>query len=93
MSRSKSSTYFRFFPITRFRTAQFLASHVPGIHVPQIWLDNLKTASLKNEDEEEQIGFEMSLKLFKDLYKLHPKIHIMTANRFDLAKKYWRVKI
>lgn len=76
-----------FFPITRFRTAQFLASHVPGIHVPQIWLDNLKTASLKNEDEEEQIGFEMSLKLFKDLYKLHPKIHIMTANRFDLAKK------
>ncbi len=83
----KVQLIFGFFPITRFRTAQFLASHVPGIHVPQIWLDNLKTASSISEDEEEKIGFEMSLNLFKDLIKLHPKIHIMTANRFELAKK------
>jgi 5,10-methylenetetrahydrofolate reductase len=76
-----------YFPITRFRTAQFLSSHVPGISVPQNWLDNLRIANGESENEEERVGLEMSKKLFNDLLNLHPKIHIMTANKFDLAKE------
>ena len=30
-----------FFPIVRLRTAQFLAAHVPGIHVPSEWMESL----------------------------------------------------
>ena len=78
---------FGYFPLTKFRTAQFLSSHVPGIDVPKRWLDNLRVASNISPEEEERVGMEMSQKLFDDLIKLHPKLHIMTANKFDLAKK------
>jgi 5,10-methylenetetrahydrofolate reductase len=32
------------FPITKLRTAQFLASHVPGINVPKHWIEELRLA-------------------------------------------------
>ena len=70
---------FGFFPLTKFRTAQFLSAHVPGIYVPNEWLDRLQNG------EEEKVGMEMSKKLFEQLMELHPKIHIMTANKFDIA--------
>lgn len=73
-----------FFPIVRLRTAQFLAAHVPGIHVPSIWMEKLSKAKKISEEEEKKVGFELSLKTFKELKKIHPKIHMMSANNFEL---------
>jgi 5,10-methylenetetrahydrofolate reductase len=75
------------FPVTRLRTAQFLSSHVPGIHVPKSWIDTLYEAHEKGEKEEEKRGLSMSTELFEAILEVHPKIHLMTANRFTLAKK------
>jgi 5,10-methylenetetrahydrofolate reductase len=85
--RQKAQLIVGFFPITRLKTAQFLASHVPGINVPSIWLDELYKAHKDGEKKEFEVGFELSKNLFESLLKLHPKIHIMTANRFELADK------
>ena len=74
------------FPITKLRTAQFLASHVPGINVPPCWLDKLREAHARGVEEEYKVGFELSKNLFEDLKALHPKIHLMTANQFSIAK-------
>ncbi len=74
------------FPITKLRTAQFLSTHVPGINVPDSWLEALRVASTKGEEEEYKVGFELSKNLFDELKALHPKIHLMTANKFDLAR-------
>ena len=75
-----------FFPITKLRTARFLDENVPGIHVPSAWVEALEKASLINAEEEYKVGFELSKNLFEELKALHPKIHIMTANQFELAK-------
>jgi 5,10-methylenetetrahydrofolate reductase len=76
---------FGFFPITKLKTALFLQKNVPGIYVPNEWIENLQKA--QNEKEEELIGFEMSKELFKKLFTLNPRIHIMTANHFEIVKK------
>ncbi|MRI83927.1 MAG: 5,10-methylenetetrahydrofolate reductase [Nitratiruptor sp.] len=83
--RKKAQLIFGFFPITRLKTAQFLASHVPGINVPQYWIDELYKAHKDGEEKEYEVGFALSKELFEELLQLHPKIHIMTANRFELA--------
>ena len=74
------------FPITKLRTAQFLSAHVPGINVPDCWIEKLRKASNGGEQEEYKVGLELSKKLFDDIQKLHPKIHLMTANQFQIAK-------
>lgn len=74
------------FPITKLRTAQFLSTHVPGINVPNCWIEKLRKASRGGLEEEYKVGFELSKQLFDDLQKLHPKIHLMTANQFQIAK-------
>jgi len=74
------------FPITKMRTAQFLASHVPGINVPSLWIEQLRKANEISPEEEYKVGFELSKKLFDDIKALHPKIHLMTANQFGIAK-------
>ncbi len=74
-----------FFPIVRLRTAQFLAAHVPGVHVPEIWMEKLSNAKKINEEEEKKVGFELSLDAFKTIQKIHPKMHIMSANNFELV--------
>ncbi|MEF3192481.1 MAG: methylenetetrahydrofolate reductase [Campylobacterales bacterium] len=84
--RCESQLVLGFFPITRLRTAQFLSSHVPGVYVPQSWIDALMSASKLGEEEEYKVGMDLSLRLLRDLKSLHPKIHMMTANRFDVAK-------
>ncbi len=85
--KAKSELVLGFFPITRLRTAQFLHSHVPGINVPKEWIDRLYKANKISEEEEFKVGFEMSKKLFNEILDFHPKIHVMTANKFDLARK------
>lgn len=74
------------FPITKLRTAQFLSAHVPGINVPEEWIEALRVANEKGTEEEYRVGFELSKNLFLELKALHPKIHLMTANQFGLAK-------
>ena len=73
------------FPITKLRTAQFLSAHVPGIHVPELWIEKLRVANAQGEKEEYKVGFELSKNLFDELKSVHPKIHLMTANQFQLA--------
>lgn len=85
--RSKSELILGIFPITKLRTAQFLASHVPGIYVPNKWIDALSKASKIGEDEEYKVGMELSRKLIDDTKKLHHKIHLMIANRFNIASE------
>ena len=80
----KTELILGFFPIVKLRTAQFLAAHVPGIHVPEIWMEHLSKAKKISEEEEKKVGFELSLKTFKELQKIHPKIHMMSANNFEL---------
>ncbi len=83
--RAKSQLILGFFPITRLKTAQFLASHVPGINVPRFWIDELYKAHKEGEKKEFEVGFALSKELFDKIMQLHPKVHIMTANRFELA--------
>ena len=73
------------FPITKLRTAQFLSAHVPGIHVPDSWIDKLRVANAISVEEEYKVGFELSKNLFDEIKAIHPKIHLMTANQFQLA--------
>jgi 5,10-methylenetetrahydrofolate reductase len=75
------------FPITKLRTAQFLSAHVPGIYVPDNWIDSLTNANKISPEEERKVGLELSRNLFEDIKKLHPKIHLMTANNFDIANE------
>jgi len=83
----KATMIIGFFPIIRLRTAQFLSSHVPGITVPKSWSEKLYNAKQISDKEEEKIGFELSKKTFDELLSFHPKLHLMTANNFKLAKK------
>jgi 5,10-methylenetetrahydrofolate reductase len=73
------------FPITKLRTAQFLSAHVPGINVPDSWIEALRVANEKGVEEEYKVGFELSKNLYDELKAYHPKIHLMTANQFQLA--------
>ncbi len=84
--KKEAELVFGIFPITKLRTAQFLSAHVPGINVPGYWIEALRDANAKGSDEEYKVGFELSKKLFEDLKELHPKIHLMTANQFQIAK-------
>jgi len=83
----KSELILGIFPITKLRTAQFLSSHVPGINVPAYWLETLRDAHSISAKAEYEAGFALSKQLFDDIKKLHPKIHLMTANQFGIAKE------
>jgi len=85
--RKESEIVLGFFPITKLKTAQFLHSHVPGIYVPEKWIEKLIKAHKISEEEEYKVGMELSRNLFQKLLKKHPKIHIMTANRFETVKE------
>jgi methylenetetrahydrofolate reductase (NADPH) len=85
--RSDFQIVLGFFPITNLKTAQFLSAHVPGIYVPDNWIEALIKAHNISKEEEYKVGLELSRNLFHNLLKLHPKIHIMTANRFEIVKE------
>ena len=85
--KKKAQLILGLFPITKLRTALFLSAQVPGIHVPQFWIDALESAHNISEEEEYKVGMQLSSDLFKEINKIHPKIHLMTANRFDVANE------
>jgi 5,10-methylenetetrahydrofolate reductase len=86
VNETDSTLILGIFPITKLRTAQFLASHVPGIDVPNIWIEKLRRANEISPEEEYKVGFELSKELFESIKEIHPKIHLMTANQFEIAK-------
>ncbi len=85
-SEKQTTLILGLFPITKLRTAKFLDAHVPGIHVPEYLLKALEDAADISAEEEYRVGFEMSKKLFTEIKAFHPKIHLMTANQFQIAK-------
>ncbi len=85
--RKEAEIILGFFPITKLKTAQFLRAHVPGIYVPEEWIEKLIKAHKSGEYEEYKVGMELSRNLFQKLLQKHPKIHIMTANRFEIVKE------
>ena len=84
-AKQVSQLIFGVFPVTKLRTALFLSAQVPGIHVPQEWIDKLEAAHAISEEEEHKVGMQLSKDLFDELNKFHPKIHLMTANKYDIA--------
>lgn len=85
--RKKSQLIIGIFPITRLRTAQFLSSHVPGIYVPAEWIDKLAKAAKISDEEEYKVGMQLSSDVLRSIQEIHPKIHLMTANKFDVANE------
>jgi len=85
--RANSKLIMGIFPITKLRTAQFLSSHVPGIHVPKDWIDELSKANKINEYEEYRVGMRLSKNIFNQIQEIYPKIHLMTGNKFDIANE------
>lgn len=75
------------FPIINAKTAIFLLDKVPGITVPKNIIDDMTLASISSPEKENEIGFRISKNLFDEIRKLHPKIHLMTHNRFNLCKQ------
>ena len=73
------------FPVVRAKTANFISDKVPGITVPKEIIDEMNLAAMDGEAQEQKIGFDISKTLFDDILKLHPKVHLMTHNRFDLC--------
>jgi len=85
--KKKSQLIIGLFPITKLRTALFLSAQVPGIHVPQMWIDKLESAHKISVEEEYKVGMQLSQDIYKEVRKIHPKVHLMTANRFDVANE------
>jgi len=75
------------FPVVRARTANFISDHVPGITVPKQIIDDMNLAAMDDTDKEQKIGFTISKELFDNILKIHPKMHLMTHNRFDLCSE------
>jgi 5,10-methylenetetrahydrofolate reductase len=82
MGERKGELILGFFPITSLKTALFLQKGVPGVEVPQSIVEELERANRKGEERKR--GVQLSRDLFGQLWELHPKIHFMCANRFEL---------
>jgi len=75
------------FPVVRAKTANFISDKVPGITVPKRIIDEMNLAAMDGIEKEQEIGFNISKSIFDEILKIHPKIHLMTHNRFDLCSE------
>ena len=73
------------FPVVRARTANFISDKVPGITVPKDIIDEMNLAAMDGAEKEQEVGFGISKTLFDEIMEYHPKVHLMTHNRFDLC--------
>lgn len=83
---------FGFFPVLSFRVAVFLRDKLPGVYIPQEWLEKLESASAKGKDYEREVGLELSRKVWEDLHNLcnsAPKIHFMSSNHIELLREFF----
>jgi 5,10-methylenetetrahydrofolate reductase len=42
---------------------------------------------MDGKDKEAEVGFEISSRVLQEITAFHPKVHLMTHNRFDLCSK------
>ena len=84
-SSKEAELIFGQFPAVRARTVNFIADNVPGIKVPKKIIDEMNLAAMDGKEREEEIGLEISKETFQTIASLHPKLHLMTHNRFDLC--------
>ena len=75
------------FPVVRARTANFISDKVPGITVPKRIIEEMDLAAMDGANKEQEVGFNLSKNIFDEVLKLHPKVHLMTHNRFDLCSE------
>jgi len=75
------------FPVVRARTANFISDKVPGITVPKSIIEEMDLAAMDGVEKEQEVGFDISKEIFDNILKVHPKMHLMTHNRFDLCSK------
>ena len=74
-----------FFPVLTYKTAYFIYYKLSGSYIPDKWLEKLKKASDKSEEEERKTAIELSAKLFEDMLKIHKKMHIMSLNNYEFV--------
>lgn len=82
---------FGFFPVLSYRVAVFLRDKLPGVYIPQEWLERLEGASAKGKDYEREVGLELSRRVWEDLHSLcnsAPKIHFMSSNHIELLREF-----
>lgn len=77
-----------FFPVLRYRVALFLRDKLPGVYIPNSWIDMLYRASLKDVFEERKVGLNLSQELFYNLQSLYNKFHFMSANNPTLIREF-----
>ena len=77
-----------FFPVLSYKMALFLRDKLPGVYIPDEWVQKLEKASLKGKEVERKIGLELSRELFADLQILHNKFHFMSANKPSLLREF-----
>ena len=77
-----------FFPVLSYKMALFLRDKLPGVYIPDEWVQKLEKASIKGKEVERKIGLELSRELFKDLQTLHNKFHFMSANKPSLLREF-----
>ncbi len=77
-----------FFPVLSYKVALFLRDKLPGVYIPDEWVQKLEKASIKGKEVERKIGLELSRELFADLQTLHNKFHFMSANKPSLLREF-----
>lgn len=77
-----------FFPVLSYKVALFLRDKLPGVYIPDEWVQKLEKASNKGKEVEQKVGLELSRELFKDLQTLHNKFHFMSANKPSLLREF-----
>ncbi|CAM3412880.1 methylenetetrahydrofolate reductase [Helicobacter labetoulli] len=77
-----------FFPVLGYKMALFLRDKLPGVYIPNEWVEQLEQASLKGKEEEYKVGLELSRELFSKLQTLHNKFHFMSANKPSLLREF-----
>lgn len=75
------------FPVVSAKTANFISDKVPGIYVPKNIIEEMDLAAMDGVEKEKEVGFNISKEIFDSFLKLHPKMHLMTHNRFDLCSQ------
>lgn len=84
----KSALVLGFFPVLSYKTALFLRDKLPGVYIPNEWVQKLEKAHNKGKDEEKKVGLEISHSLFMELKSVHNKFHFMSANKPSLVKEF-----
>jgi 5,10-methylenetetrahydrofolate reductase len=83
--RNKCKLIYGFFPVTSYKIALFLKNNVPGMYMSDIWLNEMENAHKISLQKESEVGYNLSKKMLNYLYKKEKRVHVMTANHFELA--------